>query len=87
MTFMSEALRRAAQQGRTDFVRRLLDRGDEADAAEEEDGITALMYAAEKGHVDAMRLLLILVQRTKVFETRLHPKTSPKNFSSLRGGQ
>ena len=43
---MSEALRRAAQQGRTEFVRRLLDRGDGPDDAEEEDGITALMYAA-----------------------------------------
>jgi ankyrin repeat protein len=55
---MSELLLRSAQQGRTEFVKRALDRGHAVDYAEAEDGITALAYAAEEGHVDTMHVLL-----------------------------
>jgi len=48
---MSYALRRAA------FVLRLLDRGDDVDSAED-DGITALIFAAEDGHFDVVMLLI-----------------------------
>jgi len=56
-TDMSYALRRAAQAGRTAFVLKLLDRGDDIDSAED-DGITALMFAAEGGHIDVVMLLI-----------------------------
>ena len=54
---MSEALLRAAEQGRSEFVRRLLNHGENVNAADEE-GNTTLMSAAANGHVDVMRLLI-----------------------------
>jgi len=60
---MSEALCRAAQTGQTAFVLKLLDRGDDVDAAED-DNITALMLAAEGGHIGATPLMVAAFCRT-----------------------
>jgi outer membrane protein assembly factor BamB len=51
------ALREAAGQGDVARARELLDAGTPADAANLE-GVTPLLYAAEKGHLEMVRLLL-----------------------------
>src|SRR6266404_443330 len=53
----SDELWRAAKDGRADRVEALLAKGLDADA-ETEYGVTALQFAADRGHLDVVRVLL-----------------------------
>ncbi len=52
-----KALILAAEEGRTDLVRTLLEAGVNPDSASE-GGFTALMWAAARGHVEVVQVLL-----------------------------
>jgi ankyrin repeat protein len=58
MVFTEPALIKAAREGRTEEVKRLLDEGAYVDAKTIYD-LTALMYAADSGHTDIVKLLLV----------------------------
>ncbi|MGH6810814.1 MAG: ankyrin repeat domain-containing protein [Methylocella sp.] len=48
----------AAYKGRTDFVRKLLERRSDIDAADEETGMTALHIAVGRDHLELTRFLV-----------------------------
>lgn len=56
-TGAAEALIRAAQNGQTDMVKLLLDRGANIDAKDNH-GYTAMIEAASTGHIDTLKFLL-----------------------------
>lgn len=73
---LSQAMRRAAKDGKVADIRALLDRGAKASTALDSYGMTALHYAAWHGRTDAVSLLLSagssVDARNKDHKTPLH---------------